>query len=34
MNYEQLVTAIDVASQTLLGRAEKAFNQALVYATG
>jgi hypothetical protein len=30
MNYEQLVTAIDVASQALLGRAAKAFNQALV----
>lgn len=29
MNYEQLVTAIDVASQALLGRAAKA-NQALV----
>src|SRR5260370_21479143 len=30
MNYEQLVTAIDVASQALLGRAAEAFNQALV----
>ena len=30
MNYEQLVTAIDVASQALLGGAAKAFNQALV----
>ena len=30
MNYEQLVTAIDVANQALLGRAAKAFNQALV----
>jgi hypothetical protein len=30
MNYEQLVTAIDVASQALLGRAAQAFNQALV----
>jgi hypothetical protein len=30
MDYEQLVTAIDVASQALLGRAAKAVNQALV----
>ena len=29
MNYEQLVTAIDVASQALLGGAANAFNQAL-----
>jgi len=30
MDYEQLVTAIDAASQALLGRAAKAVNQALV----
>ena len=30
MDYEQLVTAIDSASQALLGRAAKAVNQALV----
>jgi hypothetical protein len=30
MDYEQLVTAIDSASQALLGRAAQAFNQALV----
>jgi len=30
MNYEQLLTAIDAANQTLLGRAAQAVNQALV----
>src|ERR1700758_5184223 len=30
MNYQQLVTAIDAAAQSLLGRAAKAVNQALV----
>jgi hypothetical protein len=30
MDYEQLVTAIDSASQALLGRAAQAVNQALV----
>jgi hypothetical protein len=30
MDYEQLVTAIDSASQALLGRVAKAVNQALV----
>ena len=30
MNYQQLVTAIDAATQSLLGRAARAVNQALV----
>ena len=30
MNYQQLVTAIDAATQSLLGRAAQAVNQALV----
>ena len=30
MNYEQLLTAIDAATQSLLGRAAQAVNQALV----
>jgi hypothetical protein len=30
MNYQQLVTAIDSATQSLLGRAAQAVNQALV----
>ena len=30
MNYEQLVTAIDGATQSLLGRAAQAISQALV----
>jgi hypothetical protein len=30
MNYQQLVTAIDAATQSLLGRAPRAVNQALI----
>jgi hypothetical protein len=30
MNYQQLVTAIDAATQSLLGRAAQAVNHALV----
>ena len=30
MNYDQLLTAIDAANETLLGRAAQAVNQALV----
>jgi len=33
MNYRELVTAIDAATQSLLGRAAQAVNQALVLRT-